>query len=60
MTLPSKYRIQGRARYLSVTETPHNIESLRVSWKEHFVSLQLGGQSGVRNQAASTTAPDIT
>ena len=30
----------GRARYPSVTEAPHNTESLRVSGEETFVSLK--------------------
>ena len=54
----------GRARYLSVTEVPHNVDFLRVSGKETFVSLKLEGQSGVRTrdlrfskQAAKGTAP---
>ena len=39
MTLPSRHRIRKawcRARYLSVTEVPHNIESLRVHEEETF------------------------
>ena len=45
-------------------EAPHNIESLRVSGKIHFVPLKLGDQTGVRTrdlrvskQEALTTAP---
>ena len=40
--------VRDRARHLSVTEVPHNIESLRVSEEETFVSLKLEGQSSVR------------
>ena len=54
----------GRARYLSVTNVPYNIESLQVSGEKHFVSLKLEGQSAVRTrdlrpskQADFTTAP---
>ena len=41
MTLPSRHRIPNsspgvRVRYLSVTEAPHNIKSLRVSGEETF------------------------
>ena len=39
MTLPSRHRIQKvcvRARYLSVTEVPHIIESLRVLEEKTF------------------------
>ena len=56
--------VWSRARYLSVTEAPHNIESSRVSGKETFCFLKLEGQCGVRardlrlpKQAALTTAP---
>ena len=42
--------VWGRARYLSVTEAPHNIESLRVSGVEIFVSLKLEGQSGAQTR----------
>ena len=31
--------VRGRARYLSVTEAPHNIESLRVTGKQHILFL---------------------
>ena len=51
--------VWARARYFSVTESPHNIEFL---WVSGVVSLKLGGQSGVRTrdlrlskQAALTT-----
>ena len=44
MTVPSRHRIQnsslavwGRTRYLSVTEAPHTIESLRVSLFETWM-----------------------
>ena len=71
MTLPSRNRIQicavavcGRARYLSVTNVPYNIESLQVSGEKHFVSLKLEGGSAVltrdhrpSKQADFTTAP---
>ena len=40
--------VRGRARHLSVTEVPHNIESLRVSEEETIVSSKLKGQSSVR------------
>ena len=40
----------GWVRYLSVTEAPHNIESLRVNAEENFVSLKLKGQSGTRTR----------
>ena len=70
MTLSSRDRLRNSspgglrpARYLSVTEAPHNIESLRVSRKE-ALSLLLERQSGVRTrdlrlvkQAALTNAP---
>ena len=56
--------VWGRARYLSVTEVPRNIEWLRVSEVENFVSSEHEGQSGVRTrdlrfckQAALSTAP---
>ena len=56
-----------QARYLSVTEVPHNIVSLRVTGRIVFVSLKLEGQSGARarelrlsKQAALTTAPGAT
>ena len=56
-------RIQGGRRYLSVTEAPHNTESLRVREKETFLSLRPKCRSGVRTrdprlskQAALTTA----
>ena len=52
--------VWSRARYLSVKEVPHNIDSLRVSWEETFC---FEGQNGVRTsdlrlskQAALTTA----
>ena len=55
--------VWGRARYLSVTEAPHNIESVRLSGKETF-SLKLECQSGdwtrdfrLSKQATLTTAP---
>ena len=56
----------GRACYLSVTESPHNIETLRVSGEETFRFFETWRecQSGVRTrdhrlskQAALTTAP---
>ena len=44
MTLPSRHMIQsaspgglGRARYLSVTETPHNTDPLLMSVEETFL-----------------------
>ena len=40
-------------RYILVTEVPHNIESLRVSGEENFVSLKLNGQSEVRTRVPS-------
>ena len=40
--------VRGRARYLSVTEAPHNIESLRVRGEETFVSLKPERQSGIQ------------
>ena len=50
-----------RAHYLSVTEAPHNIESLQVSGEDFFVSVNLEGPSAVRardiqlsKQAATT------
>ena len=53
-----------RARDLSVTEVPHNIETLRVREEEHFVSLKLEGQNWVRTcdlqfskQTACTRTP---
>ena len=57
--------VWGRARYLSVTEALHNIESLRVSREEtFFFFFKLEGHSGAQtrnlqlsNQAALTTAP---
>ena len=73
ITLPSRrpgfeiraLAVCGRSRYLSVTEVPHNIESLRVSEKKHFVSFKIEGQSWVptrdlrlSKQAALTIAPD--
>ena len=43
MTLPSRKKLEiqalavlGRARYRSVREAPHNIESVRVSYEETF------------------------
>ena len=71
-TLPSRHRIRisgpGGLRSstlpLSVTEAPHNIETLRASGEETFISLRLEGQSGVRirvprfcKQAGLSTAP---
>ena len=60
MTMPSRYKILnsssltvwGQARYLSVTEAPHNIESVDIEWagKKHLLSLQLEGQSNVRTR----------
>ena len=48
MTLPYRHRIRhsslvvrSRARYLTVTEAPHNIESLRVSGKDNLVFRNL-------------------
>ena len=32
--------VQGQARYLSVTEAPHNIESIRLSREEIFVIFE--------------------
>ena len=56
--------VWGRARYLSVTEVPHNIETLQLAGKKHVISFKLEGQSGARDlrlsmQAASTTAPGL-
>ena len=56
--------VWGRARYLSVTEAPHNIESLQMSGEGTFCyALKLKGQNGVRTRdlllskpAALTTA----
>ena len=36
MTMFSRHRIQGRARYLSVTEAPHNTEFYTWMWKKQF------------------------
>ena len=48
MALPSRHKIQipvlavwGRTRYLSVTEVPHNIESLRESGEETFCLFEI-------------------
>ena len=43
--------VWGRARYLSVTEAPHDIVFF-CEWagKKHFVPLKLEGQSGVRTR----------
>ena len=56
--------VLGLARFFSVTEVPHNIESLRVSGEFFFVSLKLEGQSGLltrefrlSKQEALTTEP---
>ena len=56
--------VQGRARYLLVTEAPHNIKSLRVSGEETFCFFEIQGQSWVRTrdlrlskEEALTTAP---
>ena len=53
----------GRARYLSVTEAPHNIESLRVSREETFCFFETwrpecgsNPRSSTFKQAALTTA----
>ena len=35
--------------YISVTDAPHNIESLRVSGEETLLFLKIGGQSGVEH-----------
>ena len=59
--------VWGRARYLSVTAAPHNIESLRVSGKKTFCFLETWRPEWVRTrdlrlseQAALTTAPRMT
>ena len=69
MTLPSRHRIRaeavwGRARCLSVTEAPLNIESLRVSGEVKFCFFQTwmpergtNPRSPISKQAALTTAP---
>ena len=44
--------VGGRARYLSVTESPYNTELLRVSEEEQFVSSQGGGPRVVVSTAA--------
>ena len=53
--------VWGRARYLSVTEAPHNIKSARVSGKKHFVSLKLechsGNKPAISDFQTGTTAP---
>ena len=40
------FAVWGRARYTSVTEALHNIESLRVREEETFFSLNFAGQNG--------------
>ena len=67
VTPPSRHRSRnsgpgGRAGYLSVTDAPHNIESLRVRNNEETFSLKPKGQSGawirdllLSKQAALTT-----
>ena len=48
MTLPSRHRIQSLLPgYLLFMEAPHNIQYLRVSGEESFVSLKPECQSGV-------------
>ena len=56
--------VWGRARYLSVTEAPHNFQSLRVGVEKHIVSSKPEGQGGfptrghrLSQQAALTIAP---
>ena len=55
--------VWGRARYLSVTEAPHNIQSLSVSREETFCffeTCQIGGRTHdlrLSKQAASTAGP---
>ena len=49
MTLPSRHSIRNsnrRARYFSVTEALHNIESLRVSREETYYFMQSGFEPG--------------
>ena len=60
--VPNWLAVWGRTRYLSITESPHNIDYLQVSGRQIFCSLEC--QSGVRTrdlrlskQAALTTAP---
>ena len=43
-------RVSGRALYLSVTEAPHNTESLRVNREVTYVSLKTECQSGGRTR----------
>ena len=74
MTLPSPetgfeiraQAVTSRAHYLSVTETPHNIESFTNARGRNFSSLKLEGLCGVRTrdlrlskQAALPTAPGL-
>ena len=42
--------VWGRARYLSVTEAPHNTEYLRVGREKTFVSLKPKYRSGGRTR----------
>ena len=38
--------VWGRARYLSIAETPHNIEFLQVSWEDTFAFWNLNARAG--------------
>ena len=71
MTLSSRHRIQNSSpgglrpsTLPPVTEAPHDTESLQVSGKKYFVSIEIEDQSGARTrdlrlskQTALTTVP---
>ena len=61
MTLPSRHRIRnsnpgdlGRARYLSVTEAPHNTEFYKWMGKKHYFFVFFS------NRRDRETKPELT